>query len=151
MKKFIQLLTVLLFSLSFQTAKAQNADDILGTWLNQEGTAKIQIFKAVNGQFKGKFYGKIIWLKDPLKNGKPKLDELNSDPAKRTKEIMGLLILNDFVFDSDDKEWNDGTIYDPKNGKKYSCTITKSGDKLNVHGYIGISLIGRTAIWTKTQ
>ena len=130
---------------------AQVADDILGDWLNQEGTAKIHIFKAVNGKFKGKYYGKIIWLKEPTENGKPKVDDQNPDVKKRTQEINGLVILNNFSFDDDDKEWSNGTIYDPKNGKTYSCTITKSGDKLNVRGYVGISMLGRTAIWTKTN
>ena len=130
---------------------AQNANDILGDWYNQEGTAKIHIFMGSNGQFKGKYYGKIVWLKEPNKNGKPKVDDLNPDAAKRSRPVIGLNILNDFTYDSDDKEWTDGTIYDPKNGKTYSCTITKNGDKLNVRGYIGISVIGRTAIWTKAN
>ncbi len=133
------------------TINAQVADDILGDWLNQEGTAKIHIFKAVNGKFKGKFYGKIIWLKEPTKNGKPKLDEQNPDVKKRAQELNGLVLLNNFSFDEDDKEWADGTIYDPKNGKTYSCTITKSGEKLNVRGYVGISMLGRTAVWTKAN
>jgi len=133
------------------TLKAQAADDILGNWLNQEGTAKIHVFKASNGKFKGKYFGKIYWLKEPTKNGKPKVDEKNPDASKRNVEINGLIILNNFEFDADDKEWEDGTIYDPKNGKTYSCNITLVGDKLNVRGYIGISMIGRTAIWTKAN
>lgn len=130
---------------------AQTGDEILGNWLNQEGTAKIHIFKAANGKFKGKFYGKIIWLKEPTKNGKPKVDENNPDPSKRNNELNGIVLLNNFVFDESDKEWEDGTIYDPKNGKTYSCNITLKGEKLHVHGYIGISMIGRTAIWTKAN
>lgn len=146
---YTALLSVM-FSFTVQV-NAQNSDDIVGNWLNQEETAKIYIFKADNGKFKGKYYGKIIWLSEPLKNGKPKLDDQNPDLAKRTKEINGLIILNNFTFDADDKIWNGGTIYDPKNGKTYSCEITKKGEKLNVRGYVGISMMGRTAIWTKTN
>jgi uncharacterized protein (DUF2147 family) len=65
--------------------------------------------------------------------------------------LNGLILLNNFVFDADDKVWEDGTIYDPKNGKTYSCNITLVDDKLNVRGYVGISMIGRTAIWTKAN
>ncbi len=151
MKTFIYTTILSLMFAFTPTINAQVADDILGDWLNQEGTAKIHIFKAVNGKFKGKFYGKIIWLKEPTKNGKPKLDEQNPDVKKRAQELNGLVLLNNFSFDEDDKEWADGTIYDPKNGKTYSCTITKSGEKLNVRGYVGISMLGRTAVWTKAN
>ncbi|MCC7298339.1 MAG: DUF2147 domain-containing protein [Bacteroidia bacterium] len=127
------------------------ADKIQGTWLNQEGTAHVQIFKAANGQFAGKYYGKIVWLKEPNENGKPKVDKENPIASKKTKPLMGLMLLNDFSYDSDEKEWSGGTIYDPKNGKTYSCYITMDGNKLNVRGYIGISIIGRTAVWTRVK
>jgi hypothetical protein len=41
-------------------------------------------------------------------------------------------------------------IYDPKNGNTYSCTIKMlNPNTLEVRGYIGVSLIGRTDTWTK--
>jgi uncharacterized protein (DUF2147 family) len=127
------------------------ADKIQGTWLNQEGTSHIQIYRAVNGVYNGKYYGKIIWLKEPNKNGKPKVDDENPDKSKRSKPLIGLIILRDFTYDKDDKEWSGGTIYDPKNGKTYSSYMALNGSKLNVRGYIGISLIGRTAVWTRVK
>jgi len=65
--------------------------------------------------------------------------------------LLGLQILKNFVYDAQDKEWEDGTIYDPKNGKTYSCIMTLSGNNLNVRGYVGISMLGRTGVWTKVQ
>lgn len=44
--------------------------------------------------------------------------------------------------------WND---LRSKNGKTYSCNMTLAGNKLNVRGYVGISMIGRTSVWTKVQ
>ena len=44
-----------------------------------------------------------------------------------------------------------GTVYDPKNGKTYKCKITYQGDKLDVRGFVGFSLLGRTAVWTKAD
>ncbi|MEZ4721417.1 MAG: DUF2147 domain-containing protein [Flavobacteriales bacterium] len=123
---------------------AQKADDILGVWYNQEKTAKVEIFKKSD-----KYFGKIVWLDEPLRDGKPKLDINNEEESLRSRPVMGLQILNDFEWDDD--EWDDGTIYDPKNGETYSCYITKEGNKLNVRGYIGISIIGRTATWTKAE
>lgn len=139
-------LGILLLSFAFLSmgTMAQKADDILGIWYNQEKTAKVEIFK--KGE---RYYGKVVWLSEPLRDGKPKLDVENEDEELRTRPILGLQILNGFEFDED--EWENGTIYDPKNGETYSCYITKDGDKLNVRGFIGFSFIGRTSIWTKAD
>lgn len=123
---------------------SQKADDILGLWYNAEKSAKIQIYKD-----DGKYFGKIVWLKEPLRDGKPKLDINNEKESLRTQPVMGLKLLKNFEFDDD--EWENGTIYDPKNGKTYSCFITKEGNVLNVTGYIGFSFIGRTTNWTKAE
>jgi uncharacterized protein (DUF2147 family) len=141
---------LLIISGSFNTLSAQQrkADDILGTWLNQEATAKVNIYKEG-----GKYYGKIVWLKEPNDKitGKPRTDVENPDPKLKNTPLMGLVNLNGFVFDGDD-EWEDGTIYDPKNGKTYSCYI-QFDDKpntLRIRGYVGISMLGRTTLWTRT-
>jgi uncharacterized protein (DUF2147 family) len=139
------LLAVLLLLGTRQYALAQDAIERL--WYNEEKTAKIQIFKATDG----KFYGKIVWLKEPNnEEGKPKTDKKNPDKAKRANPIMGLQMLKGFKKD-DATHYEDGTIYDPKNGKTYSCKITRKGDLLDVRGYMGISLIGRTTTWTKAD
>jgi uncharacterized protein (DUF2147 family) len=154
MKTFL-LASVLAVTSFFGAASVKSTtadgDAIIGKWLNQEGTSHIKIFKATNGSFAGKFYGSIVWLKEPLKNGKPKVDDLNPNPAKRNVPLLNLQILKDFVYDAEDKEWEDGTIYDPKNGKTYSCYMTLDGTKLNVRGYVGVSMIGRTSVWTRVQ
>ena len=139
------------FGAASVNTKVGEGEAIVGKWLNQEGTSHIQIFKATNGSFAGKYFGKIVWLKEPLKNGKPKVDDLNPDPKKQAVPLLGLQILKNFVYDAQDKEWEDGTIYDPKNGKTYSCIMTLSGNNLNVRGYVGISMLGRTGVWTRVQ
>jgi uncharacterized protein (DUF2147 family) len=46
--------------------------------------------------------------------------------------------------------WEEGNIYDPKNGNTYSSTMRLiNGNSLEVRGYIGVSLIGRTDTWTR--
>jgi uncharacterized protein (DUF2147 family) len=131
-------------------AFAQNAADaIVGTWKNGEGTGIVQIFKTTSGHYAGK----IVWLKEPIdpETGKPKLDKRNPDATKRAVATLGLVNLKAFWYDAKEKIWDKGTIYDPKNGKEYSCKITMpSKDVLKVRGYIGISLIGRTDTWTRT-
>jgi uncharacterized protein (DUF2147 family) len=127
------------------SAKAQT-DKIEGLWYNDIKSAKILITKESNG----KFYGKVVWLKEPLKNGKPKVDELNADEKLRSRPRLGLPVLADFVKDGDNK-YTDGTIYDPNNGKTYSCKMTYKGKTLDIRGYIGISLFGRTTTWSRAE
>ncbi|MBM2817202.1 MAG: hypothetical protein HW421_3964 [Ignavibacteria bacterium] len=113
--------------------------EILGNWLSSKKTAKIQVYEN-----KGKYYGKIIWLKEPnTSDNKPKKDIENPDEKLRNRPLLGLNILWNFTFDGEN-EWSDGEIYDPKNGKTYSCNMKLKGNKLEIRGYIGISLFGRT-------
>ncbi|GAA4470214.1 DUF2147 domain-containing protein [Nemorincola caseinilytica] len=122
-------------------------DQIERLWYNEEKTAKIQVFKATDG----KFYGKIIWLKEPNnEQGKPKVDKNNPKKERQNDPVLGLQILKGFVKDGA-TGYEDGTIYDPKNGKTYSCKITYKGNSLDVRGYVGISLLGRTTTWTKAE
>lgn len=127
---------------------AQNPDDVVGIWLNPIGEGKIKIFKS--GEY---YYGNLIWIKNPLnEQGQPKVDDKNPDASKRNRKIQGLLILTGFTFDANNKHWDKGQIYDPKSGKLYSCKMTIGSDgKLNIRGFIGISLIGRTESWTRVE
>jgi len=140
--------SLLLLSLLFLRGATLQAQDFIerNLWYNEEKTAKIQIYKASDN----KFYGKVVWLKVPDLDGKPKTDVHNPDKSKRNDPIMGLLLLKGFKKDGE-KEYSDGTIYDPKNGKTYKCKITAKEDKLDVHGYVGFSWIGRTTVWTKAE
>jgi len=126
-------------------AQTYQADDIVGTWLNEEGTGQVEIFKVGSS-----YYGKIVWLKVTLDSitGKPRTDKENPDPVEQKKPLIGLVNLKGFVFDGDD-EWKKGSIYDPKNGKTYSCYMKfVEPEKLKIRGYVGISLLGRTTYWT---
>jgi uncharacterized protein (DUF2147 family) len=145
MKLFTALATLILLSHNIQAQT--KTDDIVGIWLtNGDDPAKIQIYKSGD-----KFYGKIIWLKNPLLNGSPKVDKNNPDKTKRTNPIIGLALLSGFKFNDDDA-WKGGVIYDPQNGKTYSCNISlKDKNTLKVRGYIGISLLGRTEVWARSN
>jgi uncharacterized protein (DUF2147 family) len=143
MKKLTFIFALLLFS------KLAFAQDITqGTWYNVEKTSKIQFYKQGD-----KLYGKVVWLKEPndKETGKPRLDKLNADTKLRTRPIMEMVFLKGFVADGA-KEWEDGEIYDPNNGKTYSCKMTiTSPTTIDARGYIGISLIGRTTKFTKAD
>ncbi len=131
---------------SFYQAIAQNADAILGSWANPSGEDHILIYKRGN-----KYFGKLDWIKMPNdETGKPKTDKNNPDEKLRTRPEWGLELLKDFSFNGDNV-YEDGTIYDPKNGKTYSCKMTLEGTSLKIRGYIGISLFGRSEIWTRVK
>ncbi|MCH8553980.1 MAG: DUF2147 domain-containing protein [Schleiferiaceae bacterium] len=122
-----------------QSRNAQNAIAILGVWTNPQKDAKFEIYEKDN-----KYFGKIIWG-----TGRDTKDSKNPDPKLRGRDLVGLIILNNFVYDGKNT-WVDGTIYDPQDGKTYSCKLTlTSPNKLDVRGYLGISLFGRTETWTK--
>src|SRR5689334_2014192 len=140
-----QTLMVLGLLLSLQLVAKAQADPIEGVWLNAEKDAKIQIYKGSNGLF----YGKIIWLKEPTENGAPKLDKNNPKDERKNQQIMGLVSLKEF--EKDGTTYDDGTVYDPQNGKTYDATITYKGNKLDLRGYVGISLFGRTTTWERAK
>ncbi len=126
--------------------KAQNADAITGFWLNEEKDARIQVYR--NGD---KFNGKIVWIANQFEaDGKtPRKDNKNTDPSLRSRGILNLVILTGFEYD--DGEWEDGKIYDPKSGKTYSSKMKLKGNTLEIRGYVGVSMFGRTTVWTRVQ
>ena len=116
---------------------AQDADKVLGLWLTSNG----------------KYNGDVAWLKEPNRDGKPKTDYKNPDEKLRSRPTLGLSILSGFEYDAGDKEWQEGTIYDPKEGKTYKCIMwfDKDPNVLHVKGYIGFSFIGKEVTWTKEK
>lgn len=129
-------------------------DDILGTWFNQAKDAKIEVFKCGND-----FCGKIVWLKEPTyltgskegTPGTPKVDTKNPDPSHRTTPLLDMRMMQGFQF-AGDNLWKNGKIYDPDSGKTYSAKATLvSHDELDLRGFIGISLLGRTEKWTRAK
>jgi uncharacterized protein (DUF2147 family) len=142
---FVIFLLTFLFANSSAFAQTSKTA-IVGTWLNEEKEAKIEIYQ--QGE---KFFGEIVWLKEPNEKGKPKTDNKNPDKSKHSDPVIGLIMLRNFVFDGE-STWDDGIIYDARSGKTYSCYLNLQADKsLKVRGYMGISLLGQTNIWTKIK
>ncbi|QMU27786.1 DUF2147 domain-containing protein [Adhaeribacter radiodurans] len=146
MKNHLLLLVFILIMGSYRVLGQDTANTPVGTWTNEDKEAKFEIYKCGS-----KLCGKIVWLKEPIRDGKPKLDKSNPDRNLQNRPILGLVFMQNFSFEGDNK-WDDGTIYDPKSGKTYSCYMKVLGkDKMEVKGYIGISLIGRTQNWTRVN
>lgn len=124
---------------------SDDGDKLLGVWEPSHGKARVKITKVGN-----KYYGKIVWLREPnYPDGTKKVDKNNPDSKMHDTPLLGYTILKDFEY-SGKNSWSDGTIYDPENGSTYSCTIKLTNENtIEVRGYIGVSAIGRTDTWTR--
>lgn len=90
--------------------------------------------------------GQIYQLfRQPDEAADPKCTECKG--AKKDKWTSDLVIIEGLK--GSGKKWEGGSILDPANGKVYSCYITESedGKTLEVRGYMGFSLLGRTQTW----
>ena len=143
--KQINLTVLALFMGLFALAQQSDSDAIIGSWYNQEKDGVVEIYKSGDT-----YSGKIIWMENPNdKNGSPKVDNLNPEKDLQSRPRMGMEIMSNFKLD-EDKTWSNGEIYDPKSGKTYSGTITLKGENtLDLRGYVGFPIFGRTAVWTR--
>ncbi len=139
--KNIGFLLVLLCTLTLKSfAQGVAKEAVLGEWLSEDKDGKILIFKQGD-----KFFGKISWGKDQLRK-----DLKNPDERLRNQTIVGSIILKNFEFTGE--KWENGTVYDPNNGKTYSCTMKlRSSNQLELRGFIGVSLLGRSTVWTRVR
>jgi uncharacterized protein (DUF2147 family) len=144
--KLFSLLSVIMLFFSFTSN--DEGDRLIGVWQPSNGKAKVKIEKIGT-----KYYGKIVWLKEPNDptTQKPKVDKNNPDESMRNVPLKGYRMLKDFVYAGKD-QWNEGTIYDPENGSTYSCEINmKDKNTLEIRGYIGVKALGRTDVWKRLE
>jgi uncharacterized protein (DUF2147 family) len=138
MKKIV--LTIISVMLAASAAFAQ---DVIGKWKLDDGTAIVEVYKSGDA-----YNGKIVWLEEPTDaDGTPAKDNNNPDPALRTRELIGLNMLSGLKKTADN-EYSGGKIYDPGNGKTYNCSMKGEGNVLKVRGSLDKrGLIGRTMDW----
>jgi uncharacterized protein (DUF2147 family) len=138
-------LTIVILLVAFGNLMAQNNQDaIVGTWETESKDGTMEIFKT------GNFYnGRLLWgIKAVETDGKTsKKDTKNPDAKLRTRNTIGTVILTGLKFD--DGDYLDGKIYDPASGKTYDCKAWLKNGKLHLRGFIGLSILGQTAIWHK--
>lgn len=104
-------------------ARAADAQDaIVGTWLSDGGDSRVEITRSGP-----KFIGKIVWLQEPERDGKPVRDANNSDAVLRDRPIMGLEILSGFTYASNGV-WSGGTAYAPRKGHSYPAELSVTRD-----------------------
>ena len=126
-------------------ALAQGLDTPVGLWRNvddQTGKPKALIRILEQG---GALVGRIEKI---LTDQVDAVCEACADHRKGQK-VQGMTILTGLKKDGD--EWNGGEILDPNNGKVYKAKVklADGGRKLDVRGFVGIALVGRTQTWLR--
>lgn len=99
----------------------------------------------------GMLYGRVEKLLDPAK-ADARCDACTDD--RKGQPVVGMTILRDAKKSArDDALWEGGEILDPNNGKTYKARLqVKDGGKsLEVRGYIGTPLLGRTQTWVRVE
>ncbi len=135
-KLIISAMLICMAALAF--GQTSVADKILGTYLSENGTGKVQVTKK-----DGKYIGTLIWTS--IENAK---DEKNPDASLKARALKGVVILKDMAYV--DGVWKNGTIYDPESGNTYKATIKmKSDGNLTLRGYIGVPALGRNSTWKR--
>ena len=104
-----------------------------GIWYTKGQESIIKVHPCGEGE--SPLCGTLVWLKEPTEtNGSPKLDNLNKDPAKKGKPMIGLDILLNMKPDEDHYK---GKAYNPEDGKFYDITFkVKDGDSADLRGCI---------------
>ena len=121
------------------------AEGILGLW--DAGESHVEIYSC--GEL---LCGRIAKLDEPLdEDGNEKLDKNNPEPALQSRPLLGMDLIAGFSR-AGKRKWEDGTIYDPRDGKTYKCVMKLRRDgTLKVRGYVGVPLLGKTVEWTRVE
>jgi uncharacterized protein (DUF2147 family) len=130
----------IIFPLMF-IATAASAEELIGTWLTQQGDARIRVAKCG-----GALCGTVVWLRDAVDaTGKAPTDVKNPNPSLRTRKVLGIRI---FEMQQDATSSWTGGIYNADDGQTYRGRLAPRGDsELEVQGCSG-NLCG-SEVWTR--
>jgi uncharacterized protein (DUF2147 family) len=99
----------------------------------------------------GVLTGKVEKLLDPARQD-AKCDKCTDD--RKDQPVLGMTLIKGVKQNADHPErWDGGEILDPNKGKTYKVRITPvdGGKTLEVRGYIGAPLLGRTQTWSRVE
>ena len=145
MKKRI---TAGLLALAASTAMAQSTPAGLWKTIDDETKAEKSLIRiSDNG---GVFTGKV----EKILSDKPDAKCIECSDERKDQPVQGMTILRQVKADPEDKgTWQGGDILDPNNGKVYKVRLktADAGKKLEVRGYIGTPMLGRTQTWLRVE
>jgi uncharacterized protein (DUF2147 family) len=125
---------------------SQKLENAVGHWqvINSDGTQGGQVETYIEH---GILFGKVTGARP----GRALDSVCDKCPgALKGQRIMGMVVIRNFHPEGDD--WVGGTVVDPENGKEYKGKMWAIGtDKLGMRGFVGISLLGRSATWIRIR
>ncbi|MGC4102439.1 DUF2147 domain-containing protein [Ferruginibacter sp.] len=135
--KILVLLT-LMFASKVIAQTTENA--IIGKWESDKKDVKLEFFKSGN-----EYQARLLWGNQIVESDgvTSKKDSKNPDKTLRTRNIIGIINVTGLKWDDD--EYSGGKIYNPPSGDTYKCKVWIKDGKLNLRGYMGVSLFGQTA------
>jgi uncharacterized protein (DUF2147 family) len=143
------------FGLVVGTSALADAASPVGTWTTiDDATGKPRSVVEIT-EHNGELQGQVKQVlnrtpEDIARDGDPPLCK-DCEGERKNQPIVGMVILWGVKKDGD--AWDGGRILDPANGKTYKVRITPvhDGKELDVRGYIGVSLIGRSQVWQREE
>ena len=149
MKRVIQGVAALALAMGMTVAFAQVTP--VGVWktIDDDGKTEKSLVRIVDAG--GALNGRIETVMDPAKK-----DAVcdKCDDERKDKKVVGLTILRNVTKDSGDESlWTGGDILDPNNGKVYKVRLrpVDGGKRLEVRGYVGMPMLGRTQTWLRVE
>lgn len=121
------------------SARQAGNDAITGIWQADDGSVKLEMFKAGPEYQARLLYGNQLMEADGVTFRK---DEKNPVRALRSRSMKHVVFITGLEWKNG--SWTGGSLYDGSSGRTYSCEVTIRDGKLNLRGYIGISALGQT-------
>ena len=142
--------TLIALALAATTGAALAQATPVGLWKTIDDETKTEKSQVRITESGGVLTGKIEKVADPTKQDSK--CELCSDDRK-DKPVLGMTILRNAKADADKARWEGGDILDPNNGKVYKLLLKPidGGKKLEVRGFVGMALLGRTQTWLRIE
>ena len=137
------LVSVPLLALSF----AAFAQSPVGTWVTIDDTTKKPKSIVEISEAGGKLTGKVVKVLQSDSGPNPVCVKCTG--ANKGKPVEGMTIITNVK--KSGSAWDGGKILDPKTGKVYDVKMTPAanGKTMQVRGFMGVSLLGRTQVWQR--
>jgi uncharacterized protein (DUF2147 family) len=123
----------------------------VGLWKTIDDESKVEKSLIRISESGGVLSGKIEKLLDPSTKADAVCEKCSDE--RKDKPVLGMTIIRNAKADADKARWDGGDILDPNNGKVYKLLLkpVDGGKKLEVRGYIGMALLGRTQTWQRVE
>ena len=136
------------------TSISSYATSIEGYWKSiDDRTGEQQSIIEIRKGADGRYHGKIAY-RYPVPGGAALINCTKCPPPYTNQPILGLEIFSGFKEDPNKRNaYVDGKILEAKSGKIYKAkaNLSADGKRLRLRGYVGISALGRTQVWIRTD